>query len=75
MFKGSGTGELFGTSLPYEEYNTDSGDVRFFFDWKKLAGFESSFEGMTVQMEIMEMSKDIPSGMFDLPDGYEVTEY
>lgn len=75
VFKGSGTGELFGFSLPYEEYSTDSGDVRFFFDEKKLAGFESSFEGMIVQMEIQEMSKDIPSGMFDLPSGYEVTEY
>jgi len=75
VFKGAGTGELFGTPRPYEEYGTDAGDVRFYFDGSKLAGFESSFEGMTVQMEILEISKDIPSGMFDIPDGYEVMEY
>lgn len=75
VFKGDGTAELFGTPRPYEEYGTDSGDVRFFFDGGKLAGFESSAEGMTVQMEILEMSENIPAGMFDIPDGYEVMEY
>lgn len=75
MFKGSGTGELFGTPCPYEEYGTDAGDVRFFFDGNKLVGFESSAQGVTVQMEILEMSKNIPAGMFDVPDGYEVTEF
>lgn len=75
VYKGAGTGELFGASLPYEEYETDSGNVRFFFDGSKLTDYEASGDGMTVQMEILEISKDIPSGMFDIPDGYEVTEY
>ena len=38
-------------------------------------GVESFSEGIPVQMEILEMSKDIPTGMFDIPDGYEVMEY
>lgn len=75
VFKGTGTGELFGTPRQYEEYGTDGGDVRFFFDGKKLAGFEFSAEAVTVQMEILEMIKDIPSGMFDIPGGYEKMEY
>lgn len=75
VFKGTGTGELFGTPRPYEEYGTDGGDVRYFFDGGKLVGIESSNEGITVQMEILEMSENIPAGMFDIPDGYEVIEY
>ena len=71
VYKGSGISELFGVPRPYEEYGTDSGDIKFFFDGSKLAGFEILVEGLTMQMEILEMSKNIPSGMFDVPDGYE----
>jgi predicted small lipoprotein YifL len=74
VFKDSGSAELFGVLLKYEEYTTDGGDVRFFFDGDKLAGFESSAEGITVQMEVLELSDSIPAGMFDVPDDYEVID-
>ena len=74
VFKGSGSAELFGVAHNYEEYGTDEGDMRFFFEGGKLIGLETAAGGQKVQMEILEMSGAIPSGMMDIPADYTVTE-
>ena len=74
VFKGSGTAELFGVPHDYEEYTSDGGDMRFFFEGGRLAGMETVTEGQPIQMEILEMNDKIPAGMFDIPDGYEISE-
>ena len=70
-YKGTGTGELFGIRRTYEEYSTDAGDARFYFDGSKLVGYEVVSDSVTSQMEILEMSTNIPSSMFEIPADYE----
>lgn len=72
-YRGTGTAELFGVRRTYEEYSTpDAGDVRFFFDGSKLVGYEFASEGLRMQMEILDMSDNIPSRMFEIPANYSM---
>jgi hypothetical protein len=73
-YKGSGTGDLKGTTYPYEEYTTESGSIKFFFDGTRLAGFEIVFGDHTIQYEVSEFSGTVPEGMFEIPADYTVTE-
>jgi len=74
-YTGSGTAELLGVSHQYEEYSVaGGGTVRFYFDGSNLVGFESASDGVSVQMEILEISGNIPAGMFDIPADYTVTQ-
>ena len=73
VFKGSGNAELYGVMHAYEDYATDRGDVRFFFDGGSLAGAEFSMEGLSLQVEFTEMSNKIPPGIFDIPDDYDIS--
>ena len=75
VFQDRGSSELFGVSHNYEDYATEDGVIRFFFEGDKLLGFESDGGDSRVQMEILELSKNIPPGIFDLPEGYDVIEY
>jgi len=76
-FKESGTSELFGVSYMYEEYTTDIGIFRFFFDGQKLVGIEAfsekdkNQENDSMQMKILDWSMKVPIGTFDIPDGYK----
>lgn len=74
-YKGTGTATLFGISRVYEEYATDSAVVRYYFDGSKLVGMETTVDSVSMQMEILELSNDIPAGMFDIPSGYEKIEF
>jgi hypothetical protein len=74
-YKSSGSVELFGVLRSYEDYTTEAGDIRFFFDGDKLLGFESSFGDIRVKMEVLELSTIVPPGIFDLPEGYDIVEY
>jgi hypothetical protein len=67
---GSGTGEIGGKTLPYEEYSQEGAMVRYYMDGGQVYGIESEYEGYRSVMIITNPSKTIPSGAFDLPEGY-----
>ncbi|MCL1976009.1 MAG: hypothetical protein FWG61_07625 [Firmicutes bacterium] len=74
-FKSSGSADFFGVAQKYEEYTTDAGIVRFFFDGKKLIGFESGEGAKNMQLEVLELSRNIPKNIFDIPTDYEVIDF
>lgn len=76
VYKKSGIDEFLGVFLDYEEYSCDEGAIRFFFKGGKLAGAECNYTewNYSIQMEILEMTGQIPSGMFDIPEGCEVRD-
>jgi hypothetical protein len=67
-----GTGKEDG--LVYEEYLASGAQLKYYFDGKKLVKMVMDINGQTMVMEILEMSKDVPASMFDIPSGYQVTE-
>ena len=75
IFVREGTSELLGVTRAYEEYYTDGGDVKFYFDGDDLIGFELWYMDVAMQMEVLEMSSKIPPDIFDIPQRYEVIEY
>ena len=60
--------------LVYEEYSTGEGNVKYYFDGPDLKKIATTVEGQTVVMEILEMSNNVPAGMFDIPAGYQMIE-
>lgn len=67
-----GTGNEDG--LVYEEYSTSECKVKYYFDGKKLVKMAVDVNGQIMVMEILEMSKDVPADMFEIPAGYQVVE-
>lgn len=67
-----GTGKEDG--LVYEEYSTDGGNIKYYFSGKDLVKIAFAVDGQTMMMEILELSKDVPAGMFEIPSGYQVIE-
>jgi predicted small lipoprotein YifL len=67
---GSGTGEINGRTLPYEEYTQEGAMVRCYFDNGQVYGIESEYEGYISVMIITNQSRNVPAGAFDLPKGY-----
>ena len=69
---GSGTGEINGRTLPYEEYKEDeSGStIKYFLDGGQVYGFVSEYENYKTTMIITNAKNSVPSGIFDLPSGY-----
>lgn len=60
--------------LTYEEYKTADNNVKYYFDGKDLVKISTTMEGQTVEMEILEMSNDVPAAMFEIPAGYQLIE-
>jgi predicted small lipoprotein YifL len=69
---GDGTGEINGKTLPYEEYaESETGaTVRYYLDGGQVYGIESEYEGYKTVMIITNPKNSVPSGAFDLPEGY-----
>ena len=67
-----GSGEEDG--LVYEEYSTGDGSVKYYFDGKDLVKMSTIVAGETMVMEILEMSNNVPSSMFEIPSGYQIIE-
>ncbi|MDR0293678.1 MAG: hypothetical protein LBH95_05945 [Oscillospiraceae bacterium] len=69
---GTGTGEINGKTLPYEEYTLDAlgATTKYFLDGGEVYGMVTEVDGMKTTM-ILSNVKDKPSaGAFDLPSGY-----
>jgi outer membrane lipoprotein-sorting protein len=67
-----GTGKEDG--LVYEEYSTDGGNIKYYFSGKDLVKMAFTVDGQTMMMEILELSKDVPASMFEIPPEYQVIE-
>lgn len=70
-FVKEGQRDFLGKTLPYEEYSEDGLTVTYFFQGKALAGIETNVEDNILRMEVLELSKNIPSGIFDIPKDYQ----
>lgn len=64
-----GTGKEDG--LIYEEYTTELGTLKYYFDGEKLVKIKMSGDEAETVMEIEELTKDVPPDMFELPAGYQ----
>lgn len=69
-YLGSGREEGF----VYEEYSTEGGNVKYYFDGKDLVRIRTKIEGQEMTMDIIEMSNKVPAGMFEIPAGYQLIE-
>lgn len=73
QYIGMGSEEFRGRMLPYEEYRAESGTTRYFFSGKNVVGirsFSNTPGEAPTDMEILEMSENIPIGIFDIPKDY-----
>jgi len=63
--------------LPYEEYALADVNMtlRYFMDGGQVYGYVVEGEGIKVTYVITAQSKDIPSGMFDIPSDYQTLSY
>jgi hypothetical protein len=69
---GSGTGDINGRRLPYEDYSMGTADseVRFYVDGKDVYAIVTEVEGYKTTIIISNPSNRVPAGVFDLPAGY-----
>ncbi len=69
-YVGSGTED----GLAYEEYSTSDSTIKYYFDGKDLVKIKLiSEDAVVTEMEIIEMSNDVPESMFEIPADYQVT--
>jgi outer membrane lipoprotein-sorting protein len=66
----SGTGEINGKTLPYEEYESAGATIKYYLDGGQVYGFESESEGYKTVMIITNPSNKAPADAFELPGGY-----
>ncbi|MCL2095536.1 MAG: hypothetical protein FWH10_01375 [Oscillospiraceae bacterium] len=71
----SGESDFNGKTLPYDEYS-DGGEVKvwLFIDGNSLAGLRILEDGESNDITILILDKNVPDGVFDLPEGYDETE-
>lgn len=65
-----GTGQEHG--LVYEEYTSEDGNIKYYFDGDKLVKMLFEVDGGSQEMEIIEMTDKVPKDIFDLPADYEL---
>jgi hypothetical protein len=65
-----GTGNFLGRTLKYEEYDYNGEKIKYYFENEKIVGIESSDDSGKYYIEVLELTKNIPKGMFDLPSDY-----
>ncbi|MHC1720971.1 MAG: hypothetical protein AB9844_09990 [Clostridiaceae bacterium] len=72
LYTGKGKGELNGKTLDYEEYKTDEGTIRYYFENNKLYAivFKAADSKSEVVMEIIELTDKVTAEMFEIPSGY-----
>jgi len=69
-YVGKGKAELNGKEMDYEEYKTDKGTIRYYFDNKKLYAIVIKFDDIETTMVIVELSDKVTADMFEIPTGY-----
>jgi hypothetical protein len=75
-YVGKGKAELNGKVMDYEEYKTEQGTIRYYFEGGKLYAIVFKSADMESVMEIIELSDKVTADMFEIPQGYtEATTY
>ena len=70
---GSGTGTVMGKTLPYEEIaQPEEGSLRYYFEGTTLAYITGQDMEQDFVMEILELTKDVPADLFNIPSNYRV---
>jgi hypothetical protein len=69
-YVGKGKAEINGKMMDYEEYKTDKGTIRYYFDNKKLYAIVIKSDDMETTMVIVELSNKVSADMFEIPTGY-----
>ena len=68
---GYGEAEVYGRTLPYEDYKDETGEaVRFYIDGDLVYAIETGTEDGKNVMIIENASNTVPPGAFDLPEGF-----
>lgn len=70
VYVGKGKAEFNGKVLDYEEYKTDQGTIRYYFDNGKLYAMVFKTEKTETVMLIIELSDKATADMFEIPAGY-----
>lgn len=73
VYLGKGTDLVNGKTLPYEEYQTSDGTIRFFMDNKNLYALVIKTADGDMTMLVEEISDKIPDGMLELQADYTET--
>ena len=77
-FIGTGTGDMLGRTLPYEAYISDQNlgsEIRLYSENGVLVGLQQIVAGqISMTMEIFELTVNVPSGLFDIPESYQIVE-
>ncbi|HWQ89768.1 MAG TPA: hypothetical protein VN374_07335 [Desulfitobacteriaceae bacterium] len=73
IYTGKGMATLNGKELNYEEYKTDQGTIRYYFDGNKLYAIVVKSSGSEMVMTIIELSNNVTADMFEVPSGYTDT--
>lgn len=73
-YVGKGKAVLNGKEMNYEEYKTDDGTLRYYFDGNKLYAIVVKTGDSEMVMEIIEISDKVSSSMFEIPSGYTETQ-
>jgi hypothetical protein len=75
-YVGKGKAELNGKVMDYEEYKTEQGTIRYYFDGGDLYAIVFKSADMESVMEIIELTDKVTADMFEIPKGYtESTTY
>lgn len=71
-YLGNGKETVNGKDLVYEEYDSDTGKIKYYFDDEKLYGISSYNSDSSVFMEILELSDNVDDAMFRIPSDYKL---
>lgn len=76
QFVASGTEAIEGAELVFEEYKDSQGNVsKYYFDSQTLRYVKIvNAGGAEIFSEIFTISKEVPEGIFDVPDGYIIRD-
>jgi len=72
---GEGQGEFEGANLSYEDFEAVGVKMRFYYDGADAVAIVSEMQGYLTTLKIKNASNTVPSGSFDIPEGYLVIEY
>ncbi|MDX9916641.1 MAG: hypothetical protein RBT15_01340 [Gudongella sp.] len=72
VFVTSGKTEFAGKMMDYEEYTGFDTTVRYFFDGKRLAGFESLYDDDRSIVIVDKFENGVDSSMFEIPSDYQI---
>ena len=66
----TGTGEVGGKTLPYQEYEAAGAKVKFYLDGDQVYAIVTELGGNTSIMIISNISQNVPADVFEIPEDY-----